>query len=732
MVVLLWLIAAGTLAICAPPANPTVGETADLLPSDTPVHAALDELAKHFGDKSALSNVVVVFERTDGPLTAADLQDIETLAGSLGKSTPSESVAEELRSASIRTPASLAIAGTANPMISDDRHAALITISLPFNFISKQAARVAKHVQDAVAHHTGPVGLSAVVTGSAGYGYDFAIATERSHHKTLIVTLISVILILLLVYRAPVAAAVPLVAISLAAAVVFKLLAIAEPFGLHGGTAEQIFTFVLLYGAGVDYSLLFMSRYREGLNEGRSPRDAVIHGLNTSIGAIASSATMTVSGLVMLCFARFSVFRFAGPSVVLALIVAAMAAATLVPAMLAIIGPVSFWPARAKRSVGKSRHQRFWPGLAELVVRRPAVVMIATLCALVFPAIRGTHIVWDYNSLYSLKSSYPAPQGTAMVCRHWPIGETAPITILAVADAPQIRAEWSAVAKRMTQSLRPFPHIANIRSIAAPLGLWATPAQSATLQLLGGDRINSEYLSYDRQAMRLSVVLKETPLTLDAMDDAVQISVAAQTAMTAAGVSGRVMLTGATAEMIDMRQITQSDFRRVTTLAVLAILIVVFLILRDFWLSAFILLTTAITYFTTLGITWWVFKLTGASGLEWKLQMLLFIVLVAVGQDYSIFFAVRFAQESYRSSPGLIAVKRAIIFTGPVISSCGLIMAATLGSIMAADISLLVQLGFAFVIGMLIDTFVVRPLLLPTFIILTRRTLSKAVFARGH
>jgi putative drug exporter of the RND superfamily len=101
------------------------------------------------------------------------------------------------------------------------------------------------------------------------------------------------------------------------------------------------------------------------------------------------------------------------------------------------------------------------------------------------------------------------------------------------------------------------------------------------------------------------------------------------------------------------------------------------------------------------------------------------MVLVAVGQDYSIFFAVRLAQES-RNLPPKEATERALIFTGPVISSCGLIMAATLGSIMAGDVQTLIQLGFAFTLGMLIDTFLVRPLLLPSFVILTNRTLKHA------
>jgi RND superfamily putative drug exporter len=137
---------------------------------------------------------------------------------------------------------------------------------------------------------------------------------------------------------------------------------------------------------------------------------------------------------------------------------------------------------------------------------------------------------------------------------------------------------------------------------------------------------------------------------------------------------------------------------------------------------------TVLSYFTTLGLTVWIFESLGHEGLEWKVQVFVFIVLIAVGQDYNIFFAVRFAQESSApANPSLAAaMHRAIVHTGPVISSCGVIMAASLGSVMASDVVLLVQLGFAFALGMLIDTFVVRPLLLPAFMLLTRRSLRNA------
>ena len=150
--------------------------------------------------------------------------------------------------------------------------------------------------------------------------------------------------------------------ISIAAVVALKLLMVGEGFGIHSGSAEEIFTFVLLYGGGVDYSLLFISRYREFIGEGRDAADSVALALDASLPAIVSSAVMTVSGLAMLCLARFSIFRHAGPAVMLALVVAALAAATLVPAMLAIVGPAPSGRAgSASRNPAGRTHWAFPP-----------------------------------------------------------------------------------------------------------------------------------------------------------------------------------------------------------------------------------------------------------------------------------------------------------------------------------------------------------------------------------
>jgi len=152
------------------------------------------------------------------------------------------------------------------------------------------------------------------------------------------------------------------------------------------------------------------------------------------------------------------------------------------------------------------------------------------------------------------------------------------------------------------------------------------------------------------------------------------------------------------------------------------IFIIVMILLRDIYLTIFMIGAIVLSYLATLGISSWVFiNYLGMEGLDWKVEMFLFVVMAAVGVDYSIFLASRLGQEA-RSHPPREAVRRAVAFTGPVISSCGLIMAATLGSLMAGRIELLRELGFAMGLGMLVDTFVVRPLLLPSFAALFKRT----------
>ncbi len=735
-----WVTAVILLVALVGPKDPRKTPEPQLLPPDTPCCRAEQVLAAQFPGRSGMSEAAIVFERRGGPLTPADRQAIEDIASRL--TVPSaEADAADLAGVTVRSPADLEAPPnplTGKPMWQNlfisrsgpDGQAAMLLVNIPTHFISLRTDRIAQHVRSTISAQPLPAGLAAAVSGSAGFGHDYAVAARISHRRTVQVTLVAVVVILLAVYRTPVAPVVPLGAISLAAVVAIKLLTLADRFGLHIGTAEEIFVFVLLYGAGVDYTMLLISRYRE-LLAGRSAADAAAEALTVSFPAILASACTVTVGIAMMSFARYGVFHTAGPAVALALVVALLASVTLAPALVGILGARMFWPSRLGNLSGVSlvagRRWRLWPLIARVVTGRPILVLTITVVAFAAPALQGLNITWVYDTLASIRAYEQAglggaAKGLAMGQRHWSAGEIAPAAVLIQADRPLPPAQWDAASSHVAREILALPHVSDIRSLNAPLGASAPPSANALAKTLGTAVSGPEYLGDDQTTARLSVLLDRPALTLEAMEALGAVRRTAQQAVDRLGLAASVLAAGATAEMADVRDVTRSDFRLIVCLALGAIFLIVLALLRDVWLSAFMVGSTLLSYAATLGLSYWAWTvLWGEAGLDWKVEVFLFVVMVAVGQDYNIFLAARLAQEAPGRTPRE-ATRRAVVHTGPVISSCGLIMAATLGSLMGGQLLLLRQLGFALALGMLIDTFIVRPLLLPAFVAATGRT----------
>ncbi len=748
VVLAVWVAAAALLVALVPPKDPHKTPEPQLLPNDCPSRHADREIARHFPGRSGLSEAAIVFERTDGPLTAADHTAIERIARRLPTPTAQ---ADKADLAGVRVLSPQAIQAPPNPLtgqpmwpnllessVGPGGQAAIVLVTIPTHFISLRTDRLVHHIRSVVAGSLLPPGLSAAVSGSAGFGHDYAVAAQISHRRTVQVTLVAVVVILLVVYRSPLAPLVPLGAISLAAVVAVKGLVLAEWVGLHVGTAEDIFVFVLLYGAGVDYTLLLISRYRELLTEGAAPAQAAAGSLTRSFPAIVASACTVTGGLAMMSFARYSVFRSAGVAVAMALVVALLASVTLAPALMGILGPRLFWPIQPGSGPSAlpmaGRKRRLWPALARAVTTRPILVLLVTAAVLAGPAYKGPRVTWVYDTLASIRAYENsglggAAKGLEMVKRHWPAGEVAPATVLIEAKTPLGLPQWTAASHRIAQAILKIPHVSDVRSLDAPLGASVNPATNLLVQTAGAATVGTEYLSADGLATRMTVLLDQPALTLQAMAALQDVLQAASKAVTGANLKASVLAAGATAEMADVRTVTGRDFRLIVVLVLAAIFLIVLALLRDILLSAFMVGSTLLSYLATLGLSGWVWtSLLGEAGLDWKVKVFLFVVMVAVGQDYNIFLAARLAQEAAGATV-LEATRRAMVHTGPVISSCGLIMAATLGSLMGGSLLLLQQLGSALALGMLIDTFIVRPLLLPAFIAATGRT-GRAVQAQ--
>ncbi len=734
-----WLLAAALLVWLVPEAPVYDEQDLQFLPESSDYIRSLRASQEAFPDSSSVSEATIIFERPGGALTPADLVAIERLAGRITSEPTHTADAEELAELTVRSPGSipnphLPIVDTPifqNPLLSrpgpEQGQAAIVSVLIPSNYVTIHAYNMVEHIRTVLTRTPLPEGLNVAVTGSAGFGYGYARAAEESYQSTTWVTLLAVVIILLLVYRAPLAAIVPILAISTAAIIVVELLEMTQHLGIHTGMAEKIFLFVLVYGAGIDYSLLLISRFRELLAEGRRSTDAAWRALTASFPAIVASAITDAAGLLMLVFAQFRLFRTTGPVVAVALLIAMLASLTLVPALMAIFGKRMEWPGKPHRR----RQGRAWPALAKLVTRRPVMSLTVTVLVLIGPAIHGSNLDWVYDTLAGFTPAQRdgvgnASMGVEIAKRHWPVGEVGTTGVLVTADKPLGYIQWGGLSEKLSIALAATEGVGNVRSFNLPLGLETSGWSNALIQTFGGGQVADHYVSRSRRAMRLDVVLEDQPMTLGALETAERIGPAVSGVLDRAAdqfqTEMNLHMMGPTAEVLSIRDVTTSDFRLVGGLALGVIFVTVLILLRDWMLTAFMIASTLLSYLATLGLADWILSgLMGMQGLDWKIEILLFVVMVAVGVDYNIFLASRMSQEAQRL-PARQAIAQAVISTGPVISSCGLIMAATLGSLMAGELKLLLQLGFAMALGMMIDTFVIRPMLLPAFASITGRT----------
>ncbi len=767
-----WVVACLLLYVLVPPGDPTKNERASFLPKNSPYRLAMEKLAKSFPQQCGLSQAAIVFERRDGKLSYKDNAYINNIAAHIRRPVKGGLSQEDLVGLTVTSPGlmDLAIGSSAgsdmmqksfsmlgrviskarkgkladngsmliNPLrskLTKDGQAAIVRVNIPSGFITYRSSQIVKHIRDLLKRMPPPAGLKVAVTGTGGYGHDYAQFVKNSHDRTTIATLLAVVIILLIVYRAPLAAMVPLIAISLAAAVVMKLMNVIQSMGFSIGMAEKIFVFVLMYGAGIDYSLLLISRYREFLRRGHSRDEATASALDATFPAISASAGTDALGILMLIFCQFLIFQTTGPVVAMSLLIAWLAAVTLVPAMMGLMGPKMFWPRRIESNQLNSRSlsatAKLWPAIAKVVTKRPGLVMVVVLVLLAIPATATRKITWVYDALSGIKADWPggvgnAAAGVEMAKRHWPIGEVAPVVILidqsADDEKPLTDRQWRALSTKLTTQLQSLEGVQDVRAFTQPLGREVTLANKTMTQQLIRNVAERQYLTADGKNSRLEVLLGVHTMSTRAMGLVSQIRDEAKKTVGEFAPRANVFVGGATAQMIGIRRTTQKDFKLVVVLVLGVIFLIVLVLLRDLLMTIFMVAAIALSYLATLGLCAWAFMwFYGDAGMDWKVEIFLFVVMASVGVDYNIFLATRLAQEA-KIYPPKEAIRQAVIHTGPVISSCGLIMAGTLGSLMAGEIELLHQLGFTLSVGMLVDTFVVRPLLLPAFATLFKRT----------
>jgi len=514
----------------------------------------------------------------------------------------------------------------------------------------------------------------------------------------------------------------------------FQVLSLLAQAGWAVSSIEKMFTVVLLFGAGTDYALFWISRYREEWLAKVDRVTAVRHTMEAVGPAIVASAGTIIFGLAMMIAADFVLSHNAGKVLGVVLALALAASLTLAPALAVVMGDRLFWPGRMTGR-GVIGQRQIWPRLGAMVVTRPGRVLIVGLVMMAFPIWTALRMEFRYDTIAELPPGCSSSRGADIGQDHFPPGGAFATTLVVkhpgLKDAELARQ----FSQQLTADLSAIDGMTDVRSLTEPLGLEKRLRdQGRMLTVLAPEEVSTEYMAADPPSIRFEFVTKYQPFVegaFSAVDKARGQS--AKTAEAKLGNGAEVLACGLTPYMIDIRDYSTADHKRVSILVVAVILLIVVLLIRDLPLSIFMLTATLMTYLATLGICEWVFVgLLGQDGVDWKAKLFLFVIIVAVGQDYNIFLVSRLFQESRHFSHAE-AAERAVVRTGSIISSCGVIMAATLGSLMASGLKLMEQLGFAMCTGILIDTFIVRPLLIPSFYLILRkvwRPSSRSIFQK--
>ncbi|HEU4462645.1 MAG TPA: MMPL family transporter [Solirubrobacterales bacterium] len=675
LTVAVWLLlgAAGLLAH-AHIDDVTAAGQSSFLPEDSESTRALDAL-QHASSGSEDVPVVIVFERPGG-LSEKEIAAIGRIGDGLGKlglsgATP---IVDPF-SGEYRNDLS-EVARLANGVgpVSKDGEAALLVLAIDAADRGAVVSGV-EQIRRYLRAHEQP-GVRAFVTGPGGIAADLERVAEDAGRTLLIATLGLVLILLLAVYRAPVLALLPLLVVGLAYLVAIGVAyLLIEADWIVVNTEGTMLLLVLVFGAGTDYSLLLVHRYREELGKGAPAGEALGLAVRETRPAIAASGGTVIAAMLVLLVADLESTHWLGPVLAIGIAVMLAAAFTLLPALLAILGDRAFWPAstpspRQASNSDTSRGLGIWERVAGLVRRRSGRIIVGVLALLAVLALGNLTNHGTLGFGQGVTKPTDSSRGTEALERHFPAGLGSPLTaVVKTEEAPLVAKELERLDS--VQLVLPTP----------------VPSDAAEAVIV--------------------LVLRGSPYGSGAETAVEEI----RDRLHAVAPGG--LLGGVPVENLDIEQTNSRDTKLIVPLVLLVIGLILIAVLRALVAPAYLIATVLASFAATLGLATFAFiEIFGMDGLAFNLELMSFIFLVALGVDYNIFLMTRAREEAAvrGAREGALA---ALVSTGGVVTGAGLILAGTFATLTLLPLEELVQIGATIAVGVLLDTFVVRALLIP-------------------
>jgi RND superfamily putative drug exporter len=608
------------------------------------------DLAKRFSPSDVFP-ALVVYERPDGTITPADQAKV---------------AADVKRFAGVKDVTGKVL----GPIPAQDGRALQVVVPVRVaeegNGWEQLAPRV-EEMRSIAKADTG--GLGVYVTGPAGYFADFSKVFSGFDATLLYITAAIVIVILLLTYRSPVLWLLPLttvfVALTAAQAVIYLL---AKNAGLTVNAQTAFILTVLVFGAGTDYALLLTARYREELRRHADRHQAMAVALGRAAPAIIASGATVILSLLTLLVAELNSTKSLGPVMAVGIAVGLCAMITLLPALLVIFGRWVFWPRRPTVGSAEPTEHGLWARIGARMARRPRLVWIVTAVVLGALALGVTQL--EANGLQSKDSFRTKPEavaGEAALARHFAAGAGNPVQVIGNAEAaPQLQAVVS-----------------------------ATPGVTAVT----------------RPVVRDGYAYLEGTLT-SAADSQAGFDTVDQLRSRVHAIGGAdAKVGGGSAVNLDIQRATRHDRNLVVPLVLAVVLVILGVVLRAIVAPLLLVATVVLSFAAALGVSALAFDhLFGFAGADPSFPLWTFVFLVALGTDYNIFLMTRVHEETKRHGTRRGALI-GLAATGGVITSAGVVLAGTFAALGTLPLVFVTEIGFAVAFGVLLDTFVVRSVL---------------------
>jgi RND superfamily putative drug exporter len=655
-----WIVFAVTFVVFAAFAsqggkfeNAQKNETSSFLPGSAESVKALNAIDRFPGGEEAPA--VIVYERASG-LTDADKQRISATVGKLNAD---------------RKP----LVGEAQPPVFSRNGRAAIVVQ-PVEPGEGQADRFKDAVQSIRDRAGGSSdGLSVKVTGAAGYSLDAIKVFSNINGSLLLVAALIVLVLLIVIYRSPIFWVIPFFTVLLAEGASRGLgYLLAEAGVTINGQSGGILP-VLVFGAGTDYALLLVSRYREELRRHEDKHEAMTVALRNAGPAILASGLTVVAALLTLSVAEVNATAGLGPVGAMGVGLAMISMLTMLPAALTICGRNWFWPRIPHAGeAGVDETHGFWRRVGDRVAVRPRAVWITGSLVLVILAANLVNLDTGLTSGNSFRGEVDSVQGQAILARNFAAGASAPTDVI-VRDrerAPAVAAALAARKDLVSQVGKP---------VEGPPGA------------------------------RLSVTLAGAPYDTGTL---AQIPELRRVARQAGGEG--TLVGGPSAQEYDLRQSAARDNRVIIPLTLLVVFVILAVLLRALLAPLLLVLSVILSYAAALGFGVFVSDaIFGFPGVDPALPLLCFVFLVALGIDYNIFLMARVREEAARhgTREGTL---RGLAVTGAVITGAGIVLAGTFGALAVLPLIVLTEIGFIVAFGVLLDTFVVRSVIVPALV----------------